>query len=1714
MKAMMMEIDTDELMGRWAIDPESTFHQYWYPTTILLMLYLLVMVPVRIMLQVGLIDETKGDPTPVTGDTYFDKSLYADYVVDVFFIVDMVLRAFFFAYAEIESGRDILVTDRRAIFKRYISSYRFRVELVASLPLDLCGFGTGWWAMWRLPHMLRVFLLKTYISDYSMYLEDVLAIVLSSGALSVIKMILTTVMLFLWTSVMWSIIHFNGHYFWRSLYWTVTTYTTVGYGDISPKTISETTFAFIFGVLGATFCAAIIANITSFVHSIDISEDNLAHRKTCMMQFMSERQVSIELQQRVSSYFQYIDEEKFGVDEMKMLHMYLPDHLRNDVILWMTHKLVLSCKIFRGCESSFLRAVMLKMNQQYYIKTEVILTEGKPAEGMYFMANGTVTLSIKGEAVSQVSNGASFAEDALLAVVAKNRFTASCSTYCEVWHLTRNTFQELTNEFPSVQDQLGIMKKRSARYNPSANRRTMNMGDEKLEEEDAGDKLTTYLHPDSKWMKIWPFVMLFFLVYNIIVIPFRIAFRDGAGVGSEVVVDYLGDICLLVDLIIHMRFLAFYQNDVLVLSRKEILQHAINNEHFWFNLIASLPIDPVCLVMEESHLFGRLQLLFLFRLNKLFRMTDMAGSITTCERVLAKLGVHLHKNGMRMFKLVMVMIVASHFFGCAFYMIASLQHKNAIDEAKKMDRCPKFLNWADNFNSEGFNDNGTPLSCPADFEETRFSDFTDELMSVRQVSRYIQALYWAIATLTTVGYGDISASDAVIEVNFSTIVLICGTLIYTMVIANLEDIVAQLDVTVTMFKQKVDRVKHYCLKLNLPEALRTSVFDYYDKLWAQQRGVQGTALLAFLPSNLRSDMVNELIVHDLKKLSFVKGCSEAVVNEIAGAMNLDLYMPDDFLFHKGELAITVFFIFSGTVRLMDEDTKQVFTTQSNAFLGEGEFFSRTLHPCSVQCSEHSQVFLLEFAMFWKIIEHHNLARKYRDFTKENEADIQKVSSKALIEKVKRNLKSNKMTKMLSHVAVKKKTGLVINPDTLFRYMWDIVSLLFAVYFAVSLPLVLGFSMNPGWKVQWVIVAADSCAIAFFWVDIYMHLMHFAAKQQGVLIVKPTEFRQLYMRSSLLSDIVSTLPVSIVANVIGVNPEAYPYLRFFYFVRVAKMGRYFTGFMSYLEDYLGIRVSTAGMMRIIEMFALVVFVCHWLGCIFHLIRRNQDWFQVDGDRNLGESYLEVFFWALYTVTTIGYGSVSVNSDWERVFAMLAMIIGAILCDAGITAVLTAIIEHMDHQFGTNKRRIDCSKKFMNNSHFDDSLTVQVLSYFEYCDNELQNLDEGFILEELNTSLKQRVLQHFCYQRLGDSLTYGGLEPGVLSFLCNQMKPYLAIPGERIIAIGEPDVSCYILQQGAAHRVDAVGDEEYLPVGSLLSNEEFRAVAKRVGMPNKLLQLNIVSASGLPTIDVIGGCNPYVQITVVSHTVYGESVKKCRTGVRKFTRFPRWQETFDMKVYHNTNTVNATLYHWVKGQPPETVGTVEIPIDKKSTEARIRPYPLKRDDKRIGILKMSVKFSPIEKARVPKNAEVSVFADSYCHLYSLQSSIVDDVTKYMKNIRRPIEERIPKVEDASSDGIVRKGAHRDSLSVLMGDIEENSLSVTANPRQFKDYMSDAFTKGRGGRRTSSIASAGSGQGGAVKSASGRRRSRGQNSFNQKPTTPNGTKVAPSQLAKLQS
>ena len=109
----------------------------------------------------------------------------------------------------------------------------------------------------------------------------------------------------------------------RSVYYALVMSTTVGYGDVAPTTVSETWFAVVAGAVGATCFAGVVANITSFVHSVDISEDNLAHKRCVLKTFCEERNLSPALKDDVKQYLDYMEHEKGGLDDLKLINQSL-----------------------------------------------------------------------------------------------------------------------------------------------------------------------------------------------------------------------------------------------------------------------------------------------------------------------------------------------------------------------------------------------------------------------------------------------------------------------------------------------------------------------------------------------------------------------------------------------------------------------------------------------------------------------------------------------------------------------------------------------------------------------------------------------------------------------------------------------------------------------------------------------------------------------------------------------------------------------------------------------------------------------------------------------------------------------------------------------------------------------------------------------------------------------------------------------------------------------------------------------------------------------------------------------------------------------------------------------------------------------------------------------------------------------------------------------
>jgi hypothetical protein len=132
-----------------------------------------------------------------------------------------------------------------------------------------------------------------------------------------------------------------------------------------------------------------------------------------------------------------------------------------------------------------------------------------------------------------------------------------------------------------------------------------------------------------------------------------------------------------------------------------------------------------------------------------------------------------------MIKLTFIILISAHIIGCAFFLIGSELSRHGHKE-----------NWVDNagLTPECIQDNDHASSDH--LNSWKDCNFDGNLIS----KQYIASLYWSIYTLTTVGYGDIVAV-AESERVFNIFVFVCGVVVYASVIAYIQEIVSQLDVT-------------------------------------------------------------------------------------------------------------------------------------------------------------------------------------------------------------------------------------------------------------------------------------------------------------------------------------------------------------------------------------------------------------------------------------------------------------------------------------------------------------------------------------------------------------------------------------------------------------------------------------------------------------------------------------------------------------------------------------------------------------------------------------------------------------------------------------------------------------------------------------------------------------------------------------------------------
>lgn len=387
------------------IDPTSLWRVCWDIMIFLLLIYIAVYVPFSIGFSGN--DEDKSTAIKII-----------DRVTDVVFIVDILL-CFITAYAT-EDGN--LVRSHWLIAKNYLRSY-FWIDVLSGIPWDVLPIGN---ALSTETNILKLTKISKLLRVMDMLKMARTARLRAVGAMFSeffalhhnLRRISVTIVLISF------LIHFNACFFgyvsssessdtvtWiddagldetgklelyvNALYWSVTTITTVGYGDVKPITVAEKLYCIFSVAIGAVVYGATIS--TFVAASANMKQNNINNRLDTIVSYMRSKKFPKPLFRKVFSYFRHYYARKTACDEAQILNE-LSETLRVEVSSFMAYRRFYRNDLFNKMDVKYLTVILLMTKPMSKMQGEKIFTFGTIGLEMYIIIKGKVQLSWPGDA--------------------------------------------------------------------------------------------------------------------------------------------------------------------------------------------------------------------------------------------------------------------------------------------------------------------------------------------------------------------------------------------------------------------------------------------------------------------------------------------------------------------------------------------------------------------------------------------------------------------------------------------------------------------------------------------------------------------------------------------------------------------------------------------------------------------------------------------------------------------------------------------------------------------------------------------------------------------------------------------------------------------------------------------------------------------------------------------------------------------------------------------------------------------------------------------------------------------------------------------------------------------------------------------------------------------------------------------------------------------
>jgi len=396
----------------------------------------------------------------------------------------------------------------------------------------------------------------------------------------------------------------------------------------------------------------------------------------------------------------------------------------------------------------------------------------------------------------------------------------------------------------------------------------------------------------------------------------------------------------------------------------------------------------------------------------------------------------------------------------------------------------------------------------------------------------------------------------------------------------------------------------------------------------------------------------------------------------------------------------------------------------------------------------------------------------------------------------------------------------------FKAIWDWIILCLTFYTAIMVPYNVALKNKTSEDVSLLVV--DSIVDVIFFIDIVLNFHTTYVGPGGEVVSDPKVIRLNYLKSWFMIDLLSCLPYD-VFNAFDHDDDGIGSLfSALKVVRLLRLGRVVRKLDRYLEY---------GAAMLILLLCFYMLVAHWLACIFYSIGNSDlhngveyGWlytlaetshqpythvqyaednitlYKIQGGPSRKSMYVTALYYTMTCMTSVGFGNVASETDNEKIFSILMMIVAALLY-ATIFGHVTTIIQQMTSATAKYHDMLNSVREFMKLHEVPKTLSERVMDYVVSTWAMTKGIDQEKVLNYCPKDMKADICVHLNRKVFNEHPAFRLASDGCLRALAMHFTMTHSAPGDLLYHTGESiDNLCFIVSGS----LEVIQDDEVVAI----------------------------------------------------------------------------------------------------------------------------------------------------------------------------------------------------------------------------------------------------------------------------------------------------------------